>query len=294
MASRWRRSWPPQTDDTWSTSDTPSPDPAVDRRRPVVPDVANRPRGRCPTPYRPGHGQPQSIDPREWRQMRNDVDDGYSLLKRLDESITKVSSTQRLHGNRLHEIQQSVDLAAGRLDRMEDNQRLQAARLSHIGRPRPSRVNVSGASGRSRPSRASGWGAWRRSRPSRVSGWGVSGRPTTQEEQGEQLGRVEGGPDGSTATSAASTTASGVWRRLSSRSCSCCAGVRPADQPPDPYGRVMISRLWPSGESKYSPRPPSSRVLPRRPVPGVRPRRQAALAQPRGDRRNSSSPTRNA
>ena len=75
---------------------------------------------------------PESIDPREWRQMRNDVDDGYSLLKRLDKSITKVSSTQRVHGNRLHEIQQSVDLAAGRLDRMEDNQRLQAARLSNI------------------------------------------------------------------------------------------------------------------------------------------------------------------
>jgi len=29
------------------------------------------------------------------------------------------------------------------------------------------------------------------------------------------------------------------------------------DQAPLPYGRVMISRLWPSGSSKYRPRPPS-------------------------------------
>jgi DNA-binding transcriptional LysR family regulator len=28
-------------------------------------------------------------------------------------------------------------------------------------------------------------------------------------------------------------------------------------QPPEPYGRVMISRLWPSGSDQYSPRPPS-------------------------------------
>jgi len=28
-------------------------------------------------------------------------------------------------------------------------------------------------------------------------------------------------------------------------------------QPPLPYGRVMISRRWPFGSSKYNPRPPS-------------------------------------
>ena len=160
--------------------------------------------------------------------MRNDVDDGYSLLKRLDESITKVSATQRLHGNRLHEIQQSVDLAAGRLDRMEDNQRLQAARLSRIGEIQTQQGERLGRIGEIQTSRVTRLeAAWRsiqtqqgepargrigrRSRPSRVRSWGAS----------------RAGSNGSTATSAASTSASGVWRTLSSRSCELLRG-RPA------------------------------------------------------------------
>jgi DNA anti-recombination protein RmuC len=75
---------------------------------------------------------PESPDPREWRQMRNDVDDGYELLKRVQESVIKVSATQRLHGNRLEEIQQTLDIHSGRLDRMEDNQRRQGDRLGRI------------------------------------------------------------------------------------------------------------------------------------------------------------------
>ena len=136
---------------------------------------------------------------REWRQMRNDVDDGYSLLKRLDESITKVSSTQRLHGNRLHEIQQSVDLAAGRLDRMEDNQRLQAARLRHIGETQAAESETRVHRGDPDPAGRASWGASGRPRPSRASARRIE---ETQTQQGERLGRVEGRLDGSTATSA--------------------------------------------------------------------------------------------
>lgn len=75
---------------------------------------------------------PESPDPREWRQMRNDVDDGNDLLRSVQDSVIRISSTQRLHSNRLNEIQQSVDLAAGRLDRMEDNQRRQGERLGRV------------------------------------------------------------------------------------------------------------------------------------------------------------------
>ena len=75
---------------------------------------------------------PQSPDSHEFRQMRNDVDDGYELLKDVQDSVIRISSTQRLHGNRLTEIQQSVDLAAGRLNRMEDNQRRQAEGLDRL------------------------------------------------------------------------------------------------------------------------------------------------------------------
>jgi len=76
---------------------------------------------------------PDSAESREFRQMRNDVDDGYALLESIGKSVTTISAMQRRHGNRLEEIQQSVDLQSGRLDRMEDNQRQQAARLGRVG-----------------------------------------------------------------------------------------------------------------------------------------------------------------
>ena len=75
---------------------------------------------------------PDSAESREFRQMRNDVDDGYALHESIGKSVTTISATQRRHGNRLEEIQQSVDLQSGRLDRMEDNQRQQAARLGRV------------------------------------------------------------------------------------------------------------------------------------------------------------------
>ena len=76
---------------------------------------------------------PESPDSREFRQMRNDVDDSYALLESVAKSINTISATQRRHSNRLEEVQQSLDLQAGRLDRMEDNQRQQAGRLERVG-----------------------------------------------------------------------------------------------------------------------------------------------------------------
>jgi hypothetical protein len=43
-----------------------------------------------------------------------------------------VWGVQRRHGNRLEEIQQSLDLQTGRLDRMEDNQRHQGEGLVRV------------------------------------------------------------------------------------------------------------------------------------------------------------------
>jgi septation ring formation regulator EzrA len=78
-------------------------------------------------------------DSREFRQMRHDVDDVYTLLDatkdKLDETRTAVGTVwgvQRRHGNRLEEIQQSLDLQSGRLDRMEDTQRQQGERLGRV------------------------------------------------------------------------------------------------------------------------------------------------------------------
>ena len=75
---------------------------------------------------------PERPDSREFRQMRHDVDDVYGLLERVDKSNTTISVTQRRHGNRLEEVQQSLDLQSGRLDRIEDTQRQQADRLGRV------------------------------------------------------------------------------------------------------------------------------------------------------------------
>ena len=69
---------------------------------------------------------------RELRQMRHDIDDVYGLLDGVDKSIITISATQRRHGNRLEEVQQSLDLQSGRLDRIEDVQRKQTERLGRV------------------------------------------------------------------------------------------------------------------------------------------------------------------
>jgi hypothetical protein len=82
---------------------------------------------------------PGSPESREFRQMRHDVDDVYVLLDATKDTLDETRKTvgtmwavQRRHGNRLEEIQQSLDLQAGRLDRMEDTQRQQGERLGRI------------------------------------------------------------------------------------------------------------------------------------------------------------------
>jgi len=62
-------------------------------------------------------------DPRVVRQLRHDVDDVYELLDSANRTVTSVAATQRRHSTRFEEIQQSLDLQNGRLERIEDTQR---------------------------------------------------------------------------------------------------------------------------------------------------------------------------
>jgi len=62
-------------------------------------------------------------DPRVVRQLRHDVDDVYELLDSTNRTVSSISTTQRRHSTRLEEIQQSLDLQSGRLERIEDIQR---------------------------------------------------------------------------------------------------------------------------------------------------------------------------
>jgi hypothetical protein len=75
---------------------------------------------------------PQSPDPREWRQMRNDVDDGYDLLKKVQESVTTIAATQQVHSTRIEEIQQTLVLHSEQFDRIEVLQGQQGERLDSI------------------------------------------------------------------------------------------------------------------------------------------------------------------
>ena len=82
---------------------------------------------------------PQSPESREFRQMRHDVDDVFVRLTAVEKAVDGTRETlgtvwgvQRRHGNRLEEIQQSLDLQTGRLDRMEDNQRHQGEGLVRV------------------------------------------------------------------------------------------------------------------------------------------------------------------
>lgn len=69
---------------------------------------------------------------REFRQLRHDVDDVYALLDATSTAVSTISATQRRHTNRLEEVQQSLDLQSGRMDRVEDNQRQQGERLGRV------------------------------------------------------------------------------------------------------------------------------------------------------------------
>ncbi|GGM59099.1 hypothetical protein GCM10012275_32820 [Longimycelium tulufanense] len=63
----------------------------------------------------------------------------YELLDATNQTITAVAARQRRHDTRLEEIQHALDLAVGRLDRLEqaewrlaETQREQAAKLDEI------------------------------------------------------------------------------------------------------------------------------------------------------------------
>lgn len=82
---------------------------------------------------------PESPESREFRQVRHDVDDVDALLTDTQQAVQgnrellgTLWGVQRRHGNRLEEIQQSLDLQGGRLDRVEDTQRKQGDRLDRI------------------------------------------------------------------------------------------------------------------------------------------------------------------
>jgi len=63
-----------------------------------------------------------ATDPRVVRQLRRDVDDVYRLLDSTNCTVTSTAATQRRHSSRLEEIQQSLDLQSGRLERIEGTQ----------------------------------------------------------------------------------------------------------------------------------------------------------------------------
>jgi septal ring factor EnvC (AmiA/AmiB activator) len=61
--------------------------------------------------------------PHKVRQTRHDLDDLYELMSQVDQSKTRAAGILLRHNNRLEELQQTLDLHSGRLDRIEDNQR---------------------------------------------------------------------------------------------------------------------------------------------------------------------------
>ncbi len=61
--------------------------------------------------------------PHKVSQIRHDLDDLYELMSQVEKNQTRTAGVLHRHGNRLDELQQTLDLHSGRLDRLEDNQR---------------------------------------------------------------------------------------------------------------------------------------------------------------------------
>jgi chromosome segregation ATPase len=70
--------------------------------------------------------------PRRVAQVRHDIDDLYELQSAANDSLTKLNGRQHRLENRLGEVQQTLDLQGGRLDRIEDNQRRQSQQLDGL------------------------------------------------------------------------------------------------------------------------------------------------------------------
>lgn len=63
-------------------------------------------------------------DPRVLRQLRHDVDDVYGVVDATNQTVAAIAATQRRHSTRLEEIQQTLDLQSGQLQRLDDLQRV--------------------------------------------------------------------------------------------------------------------------------------------------------------------------
>ncbi len=68
--------------------------------------------------------------PRKVSRIHHDLDDIYELMSQVDKSQARISGVLHRHNNRFEELQQTLDLYGGRLDRIEDNQRRQFEQLS--------------------------------------------------------------------------------------------------------------------------------------------------------------------
>ncbi|MGH3771438.1 MAG: hypothetical protein ACRDRW_08600 [Pseudonocardiaceae bacterium] len=70
--------------------------------------------------------------PHKVRQIRHDLDDLYELVSQVDQGQTRAAGILLRHNNRFEELQQTLDVHSGRLDRIEDAQRRQFERLDRI------------------------------------------------------------------------------------------------------------------------------------------------------------------
>jgi septal ring factor EnvC (AmiA/AmiB activator) len=70
--------------------------------------------------------------PRRVAQVRHDIEDLYDLQTSANDSLTKLNGRQHRLENRVGEVQQTLDLQGGRLDRIEDNQRRQSRQLDGL------------------------------------------------------------------------------------------------------------------------------------------------------------------
>ena len=70
--------------------------------------------------------------PRRVAQVRHDIEDLYELQSSANATLTKIGGSQLRLTNRVDEVQQTLDLHGGRLDRIEDNQRRQSQQLDGL------------------------------------------------------------------------------------------------------------------------------------------------------------------
>ncbi|MGH3916589.1 MAG: hypothetical protein ACRDTC_24735 [Pseudonocardiaceae bacterium] len=61
--------------------------------------------------------------PHKVSQIRHDLDDLYELMSQVERSQIRTAGILQRHSNRFEELQQTLDLHGGRLDRIEHSQR---------------------------------------------------------------------------------------------------------------------------------------------------------------------------